>query len=189
MKWFSTYLYQRTSIILALIATGLMVLYASRILGSESNIITSELQDGDKLLGLKLGYGIDYVSHLFSYLSQIALKQYSSLLIKWDNLFPFVYGSMYLLWLSLIYKNITFKKPVLKLINLYPLIPLIADLIENYFERLLITNYLDKGIIQESTVMVASGITTMKWGLSTLNYIIIVIGIILLIKTKIKAKT
>jgi hypothetical protein len=100
-----------------------MILYASIVMGSQSKCVTGELPEEYSLLGLKIGYSYDYAVTLLGLLSQEALNCYSKLLILWDNLLPFLYGSMYIAWISLIYKNIRLKYDKLYPVNLYPIIP------------------------------------------------------------------
>jgi hypothetical protein len=175
----STVLFKKITLPLAIGLTIVMIAYASLVMGSQSNCITSQLGAGQALLGLKFGYELEYVHALLSNLDTEALKCYLRLLLIWDNLFPLLYGSMYIAWLSVIYKN-TFKKyqwPV----NLYPLIPVIMDWIENVFEAGLVRSFLNSGVISSDQVHISALITQIKWSASYLNYTLIIVGIILLL--------
>ena len=182
MKKLSKFIYSKSNLAACIILTIIMVMYASIIMGYQSDCI--ELSDGTSLLGLRFGYSYESVLDLFNSLSLSSLKCYSTLLKIWDNIFPFIYGSMYISWLSLIYKNYRFKNNRLRIINLYPLIPLALDLIENYFENGMLTTFIRLNKVFHVNVKIASIITQFKWTFSTINYIIILVGIILLIKNK-----
>ena len=93
---------------------------------------------------------------------------------------------MYIFWLSLIFKKHKFRKKGLKLVNLYPLLPMTLDFIENHFERKLITRFILENNVLEMNVKIASIATQTKWTLSAINYILILTGLILLIKRTIK---
>ena len=182
MKKASEFFYKKSNIIVCVILTTLMVLYASLVMGSQSKCIP----DGVSILGLRFSYDYESVIGLFNSLSSDALHCYNNLLKIWDNIFPFLYGSMYIFWLSLIYKKQQFRYAGLRFINLYPVIPMLADFIENYFERNLIGQFLMEKDVMELNVTIASVATQIKWSLSTINYIIILTGIILLIKRTVK---
>jgi hypothetical protein len=181
MKQFSGYLYRRSNLWLSLILTVLMVLYAALVMGSRSECITVELPEGVSLLGLRFGYNYRDAAELFGYLSRDALECYSRLLRIWDNLFPFLYGGMYMAWISLIYKNIRLRSNHLALVNLFPLVPMLADLVENLLENALVRGYAETGQLAKSGITAASAVTAVKWSLSTLNYLIILTGITLLV--------
>ena len=57
-----------------------------------------------------------------------------------------------------------------------------SDWSENYIELIMIKTYSNAGAINESIVSLGSGINSFKWLLSSLTYLIILIGIIIAIK-------
>jgi hypothetical protein len=91
---------------------------------------------------------------------------------------------MYIAWISLIFKNIRLKYNRLYLLNLYPIIPLVADLLENYFEHALISEFILKNTLAHSSFQIASGITMMKWIFSMANYVLIFSGVVFLLFTR-----
>jgi len=161
-----------------------MVLYASIVMGSQSECVTGELTEGISLLGLRFGYSYESALQLFNLLSSEALTCYAKLLRVWDNIFPFLYGSMYIAWLSILYKNVRFRNVSYKLINLFPLLPLLADLFENYFENALVSQFILFHSLSPGDVQIASVLTRIKWSLSLINYLVIIAGIALLILNK-----
>jgi hypothetical protein len=176
MKKFSEYLYRKSSLPLAMGLTLGMILYASLVMSSQSTCVSSLLGEGQSLLGLKFGYDLEYANSIFSSLDDNALRCYSRLLSLWDSIFPLLYCSMYLLWLSLLYKRL--NKKWSGLINLYPLIPAIMDWAENFAENSLIKSYLFDASLDVDEVQIASLITQIKWSASGINYVIIIAGII-----------
>ena len=59
---------------------------------------------------------------------------------------------------------------------------MIADWVENYVELLMLDTYLNASKISEILVSVGSGINSFKWLFSSLTFLIIFIGIIILLK-------
>lgn len=189
MKKLSVFFYSFSKLWTALLLTGLMIAYASLIMGSRSDCFLSELNEDQTVLGLKFGYSYEDANSFLNSLSEEAVICYKNLLRVWDSVFPIVYGLMYISWLSLLYKKLGKNGKPLLLINLFPLIPMLADWAENSSELFMISNYTATNEISESAVFLSSLITQIKWSLSSLNYIIILTGITLLIKKKLTDKT
>ena len=189
MKKLSVFFYSFSKLWTALLLTGLMIAYASLIMGSRSDCFLSELNEDQTVLGLKFGYSYEDANSFLNSLSEEAVICYKNLLRVWDSVFPIVYGLMYISCLSLLYKKLGKNGKPLLLINLFPLIPMLADWAENSSELFMISNYTATNEISESAVFLSSLITQIKWSLSSLNYIIILTGITLLIKKKLTDKT
>jgi hypothetical protein len=177
MDRISKFAYARTNIFICAFLTLAMVLYASIVMGSQSKCVTGELTDEYSLLGLRIGYSYEYALALLGMLSREGLECYSKLLRLWDNLFPLLYGTMYIAWISLIYRNIRLKYNKLYLLNLFPLLPAITDLLENYFENSLISEFISENAIAYGSYQIASGITLIKWIFSMMNYVLIITGL------------
>lgn len=188
MKALSNLLYRATNLYICIALTAITVLYASLVMGSQSECISEGLAENVSILALTFGYTYDAVIQLFSSLSETGLQCYSQLLKVYDTIFPIIYGSMYLFWVSLIYKNQKWKFKGLRILNLYPLLPIFADFVENYFENRLIVQFLGENDVLESTVQFASLATQIKWTLSTFNYLIILGGIVVLVVSNLKRK-
>jgi hypothetical protein len=58
----------------------------------------------------------------------------------------------------------------------------LADLLENHFERDLVKQFIQNHQLEESTVNMASTFTQVKWTCSTINYLIILVGLGLMLK-------
>ena len=63
-----------------------------------------------------------------------------------------------------------------------PVLGMVSDWSENYIELIMIKTYSNAGAIGETIVSIGSGINSFKWALSSLTYLIILIGIIIAIK-------
>ena len=64
-----------------------------------------------------------------------------------------------------------------------PILCMIADWAENYVELLMLETYLHSSPVSELFVSLGSGINSFKWVLSSMTYLIILIGIIIKFKT------
>jgi hypothetical protein len=60
---------------------------------------------------------------------------------------------------------------------------MIADWAENYVELVMLKTYLNSGSISETLVSIGSGMNSFKLILSSITYLIILIGIIIKLKT------
>ena len=60
---------------------------------------------------------------------------------------------------------------------------MVADWSENFSELLMIESYVASGSIPQSLISMGSGINSFKWIISSLTYLIVIIGIIIAIKT------
>jgi hypothetical protein len=69
-----------------------------------------------------------------------------------------------------------------RLLTLIPVLGMISDWSENYVELLMIKTYLNSGAISEIFVSLGSGINSFKWILSSLTYLIILVGIIIALR-------
>ena len=63
---------------------------------------------------------------------------------------------------------------------------MICDWLENYLEILMIESYLQSNLIPQNVVSLGSGINSVKWILSSLTYLVILLGILFLLKNLLK---
>ena len=70
-----------------------------------------------------------------------------------------------------------------KIYLVIPILGMIADWSENFSEIMMIQSYVTSGSITQSLVSVGSGINSFKWIMSSLTYLLVIIGIIVAIKT------
>jgi hypothetical protein len=69
-----------------------------------------------------------------------------------------------------------------KIYLVIPILGMIADWSENFSEIMMIQSYLTSGSITQSLVSVGSGINSFKWIMSSLTYLLLIIGIIVAIR-------
>jgi len=133
------------------------------------------LDSGSNSLGLSFSYSKDMVLSFFESRSQEQLKCYSQFLKIWDAIFAIIYTLMYASWIVWIFNT-------KRWLALIPVLGMVSDWSENYIELMMIKTYSNAGAINESIVSLGSGINSFKWILSSLTYLIILIGIIIVIK-------
>ena len=134
-----------------------------------------KVEAGPNSLGLSFSYTKDMVQSFFESRSQEQLTCYSQFLQIWDAVFAIIYTLMYASWIMYLFN----KK---RLLTLIPVLGMISDWSENYVELLMIKTYLNSGPISEIFVSLGSGINSFKWVLSSLTYLIILVGIIIAIR-------
>ena len=133
------------------------------------------LDSGSNSLGLSFSYTKDMVLSFFESRSQEQLLCYSRFLQIWDAIFAIIYTLMYASWIVWLFNN-------KRWLALIPILGMISDWSENYIELIMIKTYSNAGAISETIVSLGSGINSFKWILSSLTYLIILIGIIIAIK-------
>ena len=134
-----------------------------------------KLDSGSNSLGLSFSYTKDMVLSFFESRSQEQLLCYSRFLQIWDAIFAIIYTMMYASWIVWLFNN-------KRWLALVPILGMISDWSENYIELIMIKTYSNAGAINESIVSLGSGINSFKWILSSLTYLIILLGIIIAIK-------
>ena len=153
--------------------TLVFFLYITFILGHLSSCFTLDV--GANSLGLSFSYTEDMVQNFFESRTQEQLLCYSQFLQIWDAIFAFVYTLMHASWIKYFFKNN-------RLFLIIPILAMIADWAENYLELLMLETYLNSSPISEIFVSLGSGINSIKWVLSSLTYLIILVGIIIILK-------
>ena len=130
---------------------------------------------GSNSLGLSFSYTKEMVQNFFESRTQEQLLCYGQFLQIWDAIFAFIYTLMYASWIMYLFN----KKHLLLII---PILGMLSDWSENYAEILMLKTYLNSNPISETLVSIGSGINSFKWILSSLTYLIILIGIIITLK-------
>ena len=148
-------------------------LYITFVLGSVGSCFAVDV--GSNSLGLSFSYTKEMVQNFFESRTQKQLLCYSQFLQIWDAIFAFIYTLMYASWIMYLFN----KKHLFLII---PILGMLADWAENYTEILMLKTYLNLNPISETLVSIGSGINSFKWILSSLTYLIILIGIIITLK-------
>ena len=63
-----------------------------------------------------------------------------------------------------------------------PILGMIADLLKNYLELLMLETYLNSGLMSGLIVSLGSGINSLKLTLSYLSILIVLVGIVMALK-------
>ena len=134
-----------------------------------------KLDSGSNSLGLSFSYTKDVVLSFFESRSQEQLLCYSQFLKTWDAIFAIIYTLMYASWIVWLFSN---KKWLASI----PILGMISDWSENYIELIMIKTYSNSGAINETIVSLGSGVNSFKWILSSLTYLIILVGLIITLK-------
>jgi hypothetical protein len=135
-----------------------------------------KLDAGINSLGLSFSYSLEMVKKFFESRTREQLLCYREFLQIWDAIFAFIYTLMYASWIVYFFNN-------KRLLLIIPVFCMIADWAENYVELVMLKTYLNSGPISETLVSIGSGINSFKLILSSITYLIILIGIIIKLKT------
>jgi len=157
----------------ALGSTLAFILYISLVLNPASGCF--RLDSGSNSLGLSFSYNLAMVQDFFAARNQEQLVCYSQFLKVWDIIFAMIYTLMYGSWILYLLNK--------KIYLVIPILGMIADWSENFSELLMIQSYVTSGSITQSLVSVGSGINSFKWIMSSLTYLLVIIGIIVAIKS------
>ena len=167
------YFKNNRTLYLAIGFTLVFFLYLTSILVPFSNCF--KLDAGANSLGISFSYTIEMVQKFFESRTQDQLLCYREFLQIWDALFAFVYTLMYASWIVYFFYN-------KRLFLIIPILGMIADWAENYVELIMLKAYLNSDPISETLVSIGSGINSFKWILSSITYLIMLIGIIIKLK-------
>ena len=159
---------------LALSSSLLFIIYITYFLNPASECF--KLDGVSNSLGLSFSYNLEMVQNFFAARSGSQLDCYIKFLTIWDVIFAMIYTLMYGSWIMYLFNN---KKIYLTV----PILGMVSDWSENYTEVLMLENYLNSGSISQTLVSIGSGINSFKWVMSSLTYLIILVGIVIAIKS------
>ena len=183
MKKLSLYFYKKSTLGSALIVTAMLFAYFAFVFLPAGKGF--EVEGGTIALGLSFGLPYELVETFFAARTTEMLHNYVEFNTIWDNIFPLLYGLVYVVWLSLIFKPISNK---MKLFNLFPFVQTICDWGENFCLVDIANSVISGQGISAETVQVASVFSITKWSVSGIVFLAIGIGIILRIAWAIKGK-
>ena len=135
-----------------------------------------KIDAGARSLGISFSYSLEMVQKFFESRTQEQLLCYREFLQIWDAIFAFIYTLMYASWIMYFFNN-------KRLLLIIPVLCMIADWAENYVELVMLKTYLNSGPISETLVSIGSVTNSFKFILSSITYLIILIGIIIKLKT------
>jgi hypothetical protein len=184
MNKVSEFFYQKSNWITALLITGVTFGYLFIIFIERSRCF--ELESGLKSLGTSFGFKLAEVEQFLSARTPEMINCYIEFLNKWDNLFAILYGLMYTIWISFLFKNNLFR---FKWINLFPLTQSVFDFFENFKLSQISNMFLLNDVVEQSNVQMASMFTRLKWACSAITLMLLIAGLVLLISKKIRASS
>jgi hypothetical protein len=120
-----------------------------------------------------LGFGQVEILAFLAERSDQMINAYINFNQVWDSLFALIYGVMYVVWVSILFKPYSQK---IALLNLLPFGQVFFDWLENFALATLSKQYLADGTISSSTSLLASTSSTIKWIFSLLVYALILVG-------------
>ena len=177
LKDLSQYFYQKSNGLVACFLTTVFASYLILVMmgqAEEFEVIDSNI----KSLGTSFGFEEADIRAFLSERSDEMIDAYIQFNQVWDMLFGLIYGVMYVVWVSVLFKPLSNKVGRL---NLLPFVQVLFDWLENYELALLSNQYLIDGMISSSNAKLASIFSITKWACSGLTYTLIFIGIVLLI--------
>ena len=181
----SQFFYTRSNLVTALLATFVFAVYLVLFLREQGTAF--EVADSTvRSLGTSLGFGQAEILAFLAERDDQMISAYINFNLVWDSLFGLIYGVMYAVWVSLLFKPYSQKVGIL---NLLPFGQVVFDWLENSALATASTQYLADGTISSSTALFASISSTMKWVFSLLVYGLIVIGIVLRIVGALKRRS
>lgn len=184
MNKISKFFYDKSSFILAILSTIIFITYLLNVLVAKS--VPFDVTGGmPKSLGTTFGFGETEILSYLSARTNEMIQSYINFNLIWDSLFGVLYGTMYTLWLSYLYRPFQNK---LRIFNLLPFAQVLFDWIENFNLALVSNNYLKNETIHPLYSQFASYSNMIKWIISLIVISLIIIGLVLSIMSFIKKK-
>ena len=180
----SKFFYTKSNLVTGLLATSVFAGYLVFFLtgkGTAFEVANSTVRS----LGTSLGFGQAEILAFFAERSDRMIDAYISFNQIWDTLFGLIYGLMYVIWVSVLFKPYSQRFGVL---NLLPFGQVVFDWLENYALAELSSQFLADGAISASTALIASTASTIKWVFSLLVYVVILVGIVMRISRAVKRR-
>jgi hypothetical protein len=180
----SKFFYTKSNLVTGLLATSVFAGYLVFFLtgkGTAFEVANSTVRS----LGTSLGFGQAEILAFFAERSDRMIDAYISFNQIWDTLFGLIYGLMYVIWVSVLFKPYFQRFGVL---NLLPFGQVVFDWLENYALAELSSQFLADGAISSSTALIASTASTIKWVFSLLVYVVILVGIVMRISRAVKRR-
>ena len=181
----SRFFYEKSNIVTGLLATSVFAGYLALVLAGRGT--TFVVADSSvRSLGTSLGFGQAEIVAFLSERSDQMILAYIEFNQVWDTLFGLIYGVMYVVWVSVLFRPYSQKVGIM---NLLPFGQVFFDWIENFALSALSSQYLADGTITSSVALLASTSSAIKWGISLLVYVVIVVGIVMRIARAVKRRS
>ena len=168
----SSFFYRKSTLLNTIIITAITFGYLFLVFLDAAKCF--EVDSSNISLGTSFGFSTMNVQEFFSIRNSKMINCYQEFLSIWDNIFALLYGLMYVGWLSFILKPFQNK---CKAMNLLPFTQTIFDWLENLKLYRIANNYLESGKIMASDVQIASIFNQIKWSVTGMVFLLILIGI------------
>jgi hypothetical protein len=171
----SRFFYAKSNLATALLATAIFAGYLVFVLtlqGKAFEVANSSIRS----LGTSFGFGQAEILAFLTERSDSMISAYINFNQVWDSLFGLIYGVMYVIWVSVVFKPYA---PKVGILNLLPFGQVVFDWLENASLAALSNQYLADGTISSSMALVASTASSIKWVFSLLVYGVILVGIVM----------
>jgi hypothetical protein len=181
----SRFFYASSNLVTALLATAIFAGYLLFVLAVQGEAFTVA-NSSIRSLGTSFGFGRAEILAFLSERSDQMINAYINFNQVWDSLFGLIYGVMYVVWVSVVFKSHSQRAGIL---NLLPFGQVVFDWLENASLAALSNQYLAEGTISSSTALLASIFSTTKWVFSLLVYVLILVGIVMRIVRALKIRS
>jgi hypothetical protein len=181
----SRFFYAKSNLVAALLATAVFAGYLVFVLTAQGKAF-AVANSSIRSLGTSFGFGQSEILAFLSERSDQMISAYINFNQVWDSLFGLIYGVMYVVWVSVLFKPYSAKVGIL---NLLPFGQVVFDWLENFALATLSNQYLADGTISSSTAVLASTFSTAKWVFSLLVYVVILVGIVMRILRALKIRS
>ena len=181
----SRFFYAKSNLVTALLATVIFAGYLIFVLTAQGKAF-EVANSAVRSLGTSLGFGQAEILAFLSERSDQMISSYINFNQVWDSLFGLIYGVMYVVWVSVLFKPYSSKVGIL---NLLPFGQVVFDWLENFSLATLSNQYLADGTISSSIALFASTASSIKWVFSLLVYVVILVGIAMRIVRAVKIRS
>jgi len=181
----SEFFYAKSTLVTALIATAIFAGYTVLVLSGQGKAF-EVANSSIKSLGTSLGFGQAEILAFFAERSAGQISAYITFNQVWDSLYGLIYGVMYVVWVSLLFKPYSHKVGIL---NLLPFGQVLFDWLENIALATVSSQYLADGTISSTTAQLASTASLIKWAFALLVYGVILVGIFARIARALKGRS
>jgi hypothetical protein len=181
----SRFFYAKSNLVTGLLAAAVFAGYLVVVLTGKGTAF-AVADSSVRSLGTSLGFGQAEILAFLTERSDQMILAYIEFNQVWDTIFGLIYGVMYVVWVSVLFKPYSQKVGIL---NLLPFGQVFFDWIENFALSALSSQYLVDGTISSSIALLASTSSAIKWGFSLLVYVVIVVGIVMRIARAVKRRS
>jgi hypothetical protein len=133
-----------------------------------------EQNSGLSILDLRFGYSSKSATELFDKIGPIGCSNYLKFTATADMAYPLVYGLFLSLFISYLFEKAFRKTYEFRMLNLLPLLIVVADYVENFSIIILLNQH---PILSENLVKIASNATLIKWGAVVFSILVVFIGL------------